>query len=191
MTYLPRELRLKFDEFSNQSLISIYKDCPDRLRKSLQGLTELELTARPRGEQTWTIYDIVCHLADSESIGYTRVQKVYLQDTTETISNYPRLALYNQDLWAHDAPYHLDFSFLEKKLTLFQVLRDNLSLLFHQFTEDDWTKKGNHLEYGLINLRFLLELYANHGELHLQQILNIRDLLGKPMEMEEVLPVLQ
>jgi len=74
---------------------------------------------------------------------------------------------------------------------LFKSLRQNITLLLNQFVEEDWDKRSTHLEYGQVTLRFLLEPYANHGELHLKQILTIRNLLGKPLDMEEFLPVLQ
>lgn len=180
-----------FEGFSTDQLIDIYYAAPSRLKNGLQDLEEQDLTLRPRGEQTWTIFDIICHLADSEAIGYTRILKTYLQDTTETISSYPRLALYNQELWVCDSPYLLDKAFLKARMTLFQCLRENNSLLFRQMVDTDWNKRGSHLEYGQVTLRFLLELYTNHAELHLKQILSIRDLINKPVEIEPLLPVLQ
>ena len=180
-----------FEGFSTDQLINIYTAAPQRLKMGLQNLSEQDLTLRPRGEQTWTIFDIICHLADSEAIGYTRIQKTYLQDTTETISSYPRLALYNQELWACDSPYLLDIAFLDAKMTLFRCLRENNSLLFRQMVDTDWDKRGSHLEYGQVTLRFLLELYTNHAELHLKQIQSIRDLINKPVHIEPLIPVLQ
>ena len=191
MSNFQKDLTEKFEGFTNNQLIDIYSSAPQRVASALSDLSETDLTSRPRGEQTWTIFDIVCHLADSEAIGYTRILKTYLQDTTETITNSPRLILYNQELWACDAPYHLDFQFLEAKLELFKNLRRNNTLLFNQFVDAEWEKKSSHLEYGQITLRFLLELYANHGELHLKQMLTIRDLIAKPMIIEGLLPVLQ
>ena len=186
-----QDLTEKFQNFSINQLLEIYDLSPHRIQSAVEDLSESDITTRPRGEQTWTILDIVGHLADSEAIGFTRFHKVFLNDTTETIAEQPRLALYNQELWACDAPYHLNSHFFKAKLQLFRSLRRNLALLMEQCTEDDWNKRGSHLDYGQVTLRFLLELYTNHGELHLSQILTIRDLLGKPLDMEELLPVLQ
>ena len=75
MNKFQKTLSEKFEGFTNDQLIDIYHLAPKRIASVLGGLSEQELTLRPRGEQTWTIFDIVCHLADSEVIGYSRISK--------------------------------------------------------------------------------------------------------------------
>ncbi len=48
-------------------------------------------------------------------------------------------------------------------------------------SEADRQKTGLHPDYGVVTLRNLRELNADHGERHLARMLTIRDLLGKPL----------
>ncbi len=60
--------------------------------------------------------------------------------------------------------------------------------LFSVASAADWTKQGTHPEYGPLSLRNLLELYADHSERHLEQILDIRTRLGRRLAMTRELP---
>jgi hypothetical protein len=49
-------------------------------------------------------------------------------------------------------------------------------------TTTDWTNTGIHPEWGNLSLRHLLELYADHSERHIGQILELRKLLNKSLD---------
>ena len=83
---------LPVTKLSTDQLIEIYAQAADRINKAISNLTEKELLSKPRGENTWSIFDIICHLADSEAIGFTRIQKIYVQDTTEALKELPRMS---------------------------------------------------------------------------------------------------
>jgi hypothetical protein len=63
----------------------------------------------------------------------------------------------------------------------------NLPLL-EQAPAEDWVRSGTHPAFGVVILRNLLELYADHIERHIEQILDSRARLGRPLNMEAILP---
>ena len=60
--------------------------------------------------------------------------------------------------------------------------------IFTSAQGDDWAASAIHPDHGEITLRNLLELYADHSERHVEQILVCRRLLRSPLEMESLLP---
>ena len=123
----------------------------------------------------------VVHVADSEITGAVRVRQCYSQSDT-------RFPFYNQDIWAKRLEYqNQSMKDLENALTLFQSLRKTTHRIFLQCKADDWEKTGFHPESGEITLRNLLELYADHSERHIEQILQRRDMLKRSMNMPLIL----
>jgi hypothetical protein len=157
-------------------LISIFARGPERLRLAVAGLTLSELRARPRPEK-WSILEIAAHVADSELSGAMRVRLAFAQ---------PGVALpfYDQDAWTEQLGHcRLDEAGLERALKLFELLRETSGALLGRLTTDEWRRWGVHAEFGPVTLRNLLELYADHVERHLGQILTLRALLGKPIDL--------
>lgn len=97
--------------------------------------------------------------------------------------------MYDQDRWSRDLRYEqASAPRLESSLDLFEALREGTLPLLTGASDDDWVRTGVHPERGRVTLRNLLELYADHSERHLAQILTRRELLGAPLEMREILP---
>lgn len=171
-----------FRQFSNEQLISVYRQGPDRIQYALQGLGEKELLAFPVPEK-WNILEIVIHTAHSEISGAMRIR--------QTITQSSRLySYYDQDIWTkqlvRDAGQGVED--LNDHVLLFGLLRKTTTAIFNKATEDDWDKLGFHQEAGPMNLRQLLELYADHSERHIDQILQRRSLLDVPLVMNTILP---
>lgn len=163
-------------------LLRAYAESPARIRRSLEGLAPGQLRANPRSAGKWSIAEIVVHLADSEIMGAARVRQTYT-------GSGPDFAFYDQNVWARDLAYgEADEGRLEGNLALFTALRETTLPLFRDTGSGDWAKTGLHAELGPLTLRQLLELYADHGERHLEQILEIRRLLGRPLECPLLLP---
>ncbi len=91
-------------------------------------------------------------------------------------------AVYDQEAWAAQFDY---LAFPPERyaaaLRLFEALRTTTLPLFQHATDADWAKTARHPEWGPLTLRQLLELYADHSERHLEQILGMRRLFGKPL----------
>jgi hypothetical protein len=170
-----------YANISTTELLSAYDPGVQRIRAVLEGLSEAELKSRARGEDRWSIFEIVLHVTDSELMGAARVRQTFTQSGRD-------FAFYDQDVWTNRLNYrNLGLDALDQALQLFELLRKTTSMIFHCATEEDWNRTGIHAELGETSLRQLLELYADHSERHIQQILHIRQLLGKAMEFPMIL----
>jgi uncharacterized damage-inducible protein DinB len=170
-----------YQQYATAKLFEAYRAAPGRLRAVLEGLSPEELRARPRTGK-WSAIEITCHLVDSEIIAACRVRMALAQPG----ATFPG---YDQDRWTPAlAHQERDQRGLETVLGLFESLRRETGLLLDRASPGDWEAAwGVHPDYGAITLRNLLELYADHGERHLQQIMTLRRLLGRPRDVEILL----
>ena len=169
-----------YANISTDELIRIYAAAPERLNALLKGLSvhELQEHAKPG---KWSIQEIAIHLADAEIMGAARIRQAF----AEPGSNF---AAYEQEIWAKAFDYQgFDSKAFFSAVMLFDSLRLNTTKIFHRAATDDWNKFGNHPHWGKLTLRQLLELYADHGERHIHQILELRILVDKPMEFDLLL----
>jgi uncharacterized damage-inducible protein DinB len=163
-------------------LLRAYETAPERLREALSGLTADQLRARPIPGK-WSIVEIAVHLTDSELMGATRIRLALAEPGAS-------LVVYDQTRWA-EAFRYVDASpaEVEQAIALFGAVRAATAPLFHSVSGDDWERRyALHPEFGTLTLRALLELYADHGDRHIAQILERRRLLGAPTEVELLLP---
>jgi uncharacterized damage-inducible protein DinB len=173
----------KYDFYATKELLSAYAAGPERLAAAIPNLTEDELRNRARGSASWSIQEIVLHVTDSELQGAFRIRKAW----AEPGADFPG---YNQDLWTKELGHQQsDADARALSLQLFALLRRTTAQIFEQAEDADWGRRwGKHPEFGSLTLRNLLELYADHSERHLEQILTIRRLLGKPLNFPMLLP---
>ena len=165
-----------YEVHATERLLEVYSAAPDRLRASLVGLDADDLRQRPRPDK-WSIQEIVSHVADSELMGASRVRFVYAQPGTRFVG-------YDQDIWARAFAYNeLELLEIEQSIELFTVLRKIVRRVFDRATEAEWRQSGVHPDFGPVTLRQLLELYADHGERHIAQILCLREAIGKPLDL--------
>jgi uncharacterized damage-inducible protein DinB len=164
-----------YAEHSTAHLLSVYARAPGRVRTVLSDLSLGDLRARPR-QGKWSILEIAAHLTDSELTGAVRFRLAFAQSGSA-------LPFYDQDAWTEQlAHQRLDDAGLERTLRLFELLRESSRSILERLTAADWQRWGTHAEYGPVTLRNLLELYADHGERHIGQIVALRHLLGKPID---------
>ncbi len=169
-----------YAQYATTELLTAYAEGPARMRHVLGGLSEEELRARPRGPDAWSAHDIAIHSCDSEIQGVYRMRKVLSEAG-------PPLPGYDQDAWA-TRYLHEDAGGRNRALDLLEHLRRATLPLLQRATPEDWSRWGTHPEYGRVTLRNLLELYADHTERHISQILAIRRLLGRGLDFPLLLP---
>lgn len=163
-------------------LIAAFAAGADRYRQAIAGLSDEQIRTRARGEGRWSIHEIILHTADSEMQGTFRIRKTW----SEPPSLWP---VHDQDVWSREIGYQSqDTSARERALTLLGLLRQQTVPIFQRATGRDWEKSGTHPEFGAMTLRNLLELYADHSERHIEQILETRRLLSSAIEMPSLLP---
>ena len=170
-----------YDFYSTEQLLEAYRAGPERLRAASAGLSMEQMRARPRPGK-WSILEILLHVTDSELSGAMRVRYVMAQPGA-------RLPGYDQDLWTAKLRHNeADLALLDDTMALFRLLRRMTGRIFTSAQGDDWAASAIHPDHGEITLRNLLELYADHSERHVEQILVCRRLLRNPLEMESLLP---
>lgn len=170
-----------YARFSTAELLAIFAEGPLRLRTTLAVLTSRQIRSRPRPEK-WSIVEIALHLVDAEVMGAGRIRLVFSEPGAT-------FAPYDQDAWAAALRYQQqDDAALDRALRLFDLLRATTIAVFAGATDADWRKTGTHSELGYLTLRNLLEMYADHSERHIGQILECRRLMGVPLAFPLLLP---
>jgi len=170
-----------YEQFKTPFLVDIFSQGPARLRVAVNGLKFDDVTQRPRHGK-WSILEVVLHLADSELVGAVRFRLA-------TVETEVTLPVYDQDRWANDFHYEQcawdDFIVA---LDLFDKLRQSSLRVLTNLKTVDWQRAARHPERGPMTIRQLLELYADHSERHIEQIVEMRKLIGKPMDIPSLLP---
>jgi uncharacterized damage-inducible protein DinB len=170
----------KYAYYSTTDLLKAYKDGPQRIRQSIEGLSVEELKSKVINDK-WSIAEILIHLADADIIGSCRIRQAFTEHPGP-------LPFYKEADWAVKLNYQdQPVEHLNSNLFLFELLRKTTAVIFDNCTETDWKKTGLHPERGEMTLRELLELYADHSERHIEQILERRKLLGKAIKLEVIL----
>lgn len=166
-----------YTDLANETLLEAYSSAPERVRQAIEDLSEEQLHAHS-SERKWSIAQIVAHLVDAEIVGAMRARQTFAEPGTS-------FAVWDQDAWADELEYSsLDRSDLLRRLELFRILRETTGAIFWRASGEEWRRTATHPERGEMTLRHVLELYADHGERHLSQILALRRHLGKPKEVE-------
>jgi uncharacterized damage-inducible protein DinB len=168
---------------STDRLLEAYAEAPARITTVLDGVSEEHFRARAVPGK-WAIQEIALHLADSELVGAVRIRQVLAERR-------PDLPFYDQERFASGLGYlYRDAAFRRATLHEFRNLRETTGALLQSATPSDWKREGMHHIFGVLTLRQLLELYADHGERHIAQILELRRRLGIPFPMALLLPTL-
>jgi hypothetical protein len=150
-----------------QKLIDRYAAGPDEVARSLDGFPPDGLKAHPIPGK-WSAWEIVHHLADSESISAMRLRKLLAEDN-------PVIYGYDQELFAKRLRYgERD---LKPALEVFRGVRAATTPLLKIMSEQDWMRQGWHTESGLYTAERWLEIYADHAHNHAAQIRRLREAL--------------
>ena len=161
-------------------LIEAYAAGPARLRTALAGLDPFAWTAKPRPGK-WSIREITLHMTDSELVGTGRSRLAFAQPGSG-------FYVYDENGWARAFDYqHADEAAVERAIALFEALRAYQLPVFAAATPAQWQQTARHPSWGSMTLRNLLELYADHSERHIGQILENRKLLGAPVTLPALL----
>ena len=96
---------------------------------------------------------------------------------------------YDQDAWAREIAYQSQLAGThEAALALLTELRRSVTPMLRAATPTRWEPGGQSSQVRPLTLRNLLELYADHTERHVGQIIRIRELIGRPLAMSLLPP---
>ena len=152
-----------------QQLIARYREGFDEVTRSIEGISDEDLRARPLPGK-WTACEIVQHLADSEMNGAIRLRKLLTEDA-------PQIQGYDQENFAERLRYNERD--IAPALEAFRGARATTSQILDRMTEDDWAREGTHTESGRYTAEDWLRIYAAHAHNHAAQIRRLREEMGK------------
>lgn len=113
----------------------------------------------------WTARQVVHHLADSEMTSALRLRKLIAEDV-------PVLYGYDEVLYANNLFY--DSRPIEASLLALRGARESSVAILNCLGPKDWDRHGWHTERGAYSLNDWLEIYADHGHDHAEQIRRAR-----------------
>jgi DinB superfamily len=148
--------------------IARIKALPKALAAAVKGLDSEQLLT-PYRDGGWTVAQVVHHLADSHATAYIRMKLIATEEG-------PPLKPYDQDKWA-DLPDGKSAA-IASSLSLLKGLHRRWADWLKKVPRKEWARTGVHPDHGLVSLDSMLELYANHGEKHLRQIVDLRERRG-------------
>jgi DinB family protein len=154
------------DEATRARLIERYKEGHRVLTEALDGITDMELDARP-GPRDWTAREVAHHMADSEMISAIRLRRLLAEDEP-TIFSYDEEE-FARRLFYGDRP-------IEASLQAVRAARRASAEILDRLTEAQWSRTGRHTESGAYGVQTWLEIYAAHAYDHADQIRRCREL---------------
>ena len=130
-----------------------------RLRKSVDSLSEEELRRTYR-EGSWTVRQLVHHIADSQLNMYQRL-KLALTDENPTVPNF------DQDKWAIQPDTELP---VESSIKMLEGINERIVALGNGLTEEQLDRTFVHQINGTITVATKVLKLAWHEEHHLEHI---------------------
>jgi len=143
-----------------ESLIARYEHGQVLLRDAFAQVPREAWKWRPAPEK-WSVFEVVCHCADSETIASMRIRHLVAEES-------PQILGYDQARWAGVLDYHQER--IELALAAVDVVRARTVNLLRQMPEKAWSIVGTHSDSGPYGPEDWLRIYAEHLEKHSKQI---------------------
>jgi hypothetical protein len=148
------------DGAGRETRIARYEGGPALLSAALAKVPEQARKWRP-GPGKWSVHEVVCHCADSETNAYARIRFLVAEDS-------PAIQGYDQERWAQVFDYHS--LPLGPALATVDAVRASTAALLRRLPEPAWAREGTHSQSGRYTAEGWLEIYAEHLEKHTRQI---------------------
>jgi hypothetical protein len=151
---------MTIDDAAREVRIARYQAGPALLTATLAKVPEPARQWRP-GPGKWSVHEVVCHCADSETNAYARIRFLAAEDR-------PSIQGYDQDRWAQVFDYHS--LPLEPALATVVAVRASTAALLRRLPAAAWRREGTHTQSGRYTAETWLDTYAGHLETHSRQI---------------------
>jgi uncharacterized damage-inducible protein DinB len=150
----------RLSEAERAAAIAEIDATPAALRAAVAGMSDAQLDSTYR-EGSWTLRQVVHHLADSHVNSYTRFRLALTED-------HPTIKPYDENRWAEleDARAMP----VEVSLKLLEALHSRWVTLLRSLKPADFDRTIDHPENGTMTIDQLLAMYAWHGEHHVAHI---------------------
>lgn len=160
----PFVLSESIDRRQRRTSIDTIRDLPQELRTVTAGLEADQLNTQYRAG-SWTVRQLVHHLADSHMNAYIRVRLALTEDR-------PIIKPYFEDRWA-ELPDAKEAD-TEVSLQLLEALHGRWTALWEIMTDEQFARTYRHPEMGEMRMDQVLALYAWHSRHHVAHISNLR-----------------
>lgn len=173
------------EQEERDALLAVVRATPDRLKAALTGVPKKLLIWRPAAGK-WSIHEIVCHMRDTERLGY-------LRRYTEILANdNPTFPDVDGDALALERQYRRQN--LREVLRDWRAARKECLTVLKKVKGGQWTRVGTHETAGPMSLETVLRRQAiGNDEAHLAQIEYIKkrwEILAKLQETTRVVAAL-
>jgi DinB superfamily len=156
----------------DRSIIERFAHGGPALRKANDGLRQADI-ARRIEPGTWSILELVVHLADTDAIAIDRMKRILTEEN-------PTL------LWADETAYverlHCEDQSLEDASLLFELGRRQFARVLRKLDDSQFERVGTHNRSGVVSLATMVRMYADHLEHHLAFLLGKRKNLTGSLE---------
>jgi hypothetical protein len=149
-----------FSYVESRNPLRLQQATPKKLAALIRGKTRKRLSRRP-ARDTWSISEIVAHLADAELAISWRLRQVLSNNAIP-------IQAYDQDLWARTFDYGRRDP--RQSLNTFRTLREANLALLKSVPRKLWDNYGIHQERGNESVSHVMRLVAGHDLNHLRQI---------------------
>ena len=133
---------------------------PRKIAAPVKGVTKAKLSKRPQPD-TWSITEILAHLADVEIVQGVRIRMILGSSGTP-------LQGFDQDVWAGYSNYAKHDPSLS--LQAYVTNRERTVRLLKSLSADMWNRFGMHSERGKETVTRVAEMMAGHDINHMRQI---------------------
>jgi uncharacterized damage-inducible protein DinB len=155
----------------DRNLLDLYDDGGRTLLKAIDGLDEADLVAFPV-PGTWSIKQLVVHLADCDMLFSDRIKRVLAEDR-------PSLLAIDPDAWVANLHYQLQSAF--DMATLLDLNRRTTSAALRLLPDEAFARVGVHNQRGEMTVEAIIQYAVNHVDHHLKFLYAKREKLGKLM----------
>ena len=152
------------DASERRALIDRYRDGVEEVDKALAGATAAELDRRP-ADNEWSAREVAHHLADSETMSTIRLRRLLAEDD-------PLMQAYDEAEFARRLHYDRP---IDLSLAVFAAVRASNTELLGTLTQAEWARSGTHSDDGPYSVERWLQIYADHGHDHADQIRRARE----------------
>ena len=142
--------------------IAKLSDFPARLHTFVTPLTDTQLRFRPQDKE-WSILENIGHLIDIDRLYVERVDLILSSER-------PQFAPFNPD--EHVSAGNYQTKSLTELMTTYTELRLATVAGLSTIAPDELTRVGIHARFGEITVARLVEILANHDEVHYTQMNN-------------------
>lgn len=148
----------------DRNLIERFASGGPALRQALDGLREADVHQRIE-PGTWSILELVVHLADTDAIAIDRMKRILTEDN-------PTL------LWADETAYverlHCHDQSLEDASLLFELGRRQFARVLRKLDDAQFDRVGTHNRAGVVSVAALVRTYSDHLDHHLKFLVEKR-----------------